>query len=107
VHIIAYTSLFRIINQFHQKVFSDPDVPNGLNRRIDFRAVTLEYDQLLKSCREEWAERFVRDSDHSGASSLFSFDITRLSLGTDPACEFRTKLLPLYVIVRFRGVCHR
>jgi len=79
VHIIAYTSLFRLINQFHQKVFSDPDVPNGLNRSIDFRAVTLEYDQLLKSCREEWAERFVRDSDHS-----------------DPACEFRTKLLPFY-----------
>jgi hypothetical protein len=79
IHIIAYTSLFRLINQFHQKVFSNPDVPNGLNRLIDFRAVTLEYDQLLKSCREEWAERFVRDSDHS-----------------DPACEFRTKLLPFY-----------
>jgi len=79
VNIIAYTSLFRIINQFHQKVFSDPDVPNGLNRSIDFRAVTLEYDQKLKSCREEWAERFARDSDHS-----------------DPACEFRTKLLPFY-----------
>ncbi|KAH9018312.1 hypothetical protein EDB84DRAFT_1566471 [Lactarius hengduanensis] len=84
VHIIAYSSLFRIINQFHQKVFSDLDVPNGLNRSIDFREVTLEYDQLLHNCREEWAERFARDSDPS-----------------DPACEFRAKLLPLYVIVMF------
>lgn len=66
VHIIAYSSLFRIINQFHQKVFSDPDVPNGLNRAIDFRAVTLEYDQKLKDCREEWAERFAQDSSHNG-----------------------------------------
>ncbi|KAH9031018.1 fungal-specific transcription factor domain-containing protein [Lactarius pseudohatsudake] len=79
VHIIAYSSLFRIINQFHQKVFSDPDVPNGLNRSIDFCAVTLEYDQLLHNCREEWAERFARDSDSS-----------------DPACEFRAKLLPFH-----------
>ncbi|KAH9024620.1 fungal-specific transcription factor domain-containing protein [Lactarius pseudohatsudake] len=79
VHIIAYSSLFRIINQFHQKVFSDLDVPNGLNRSIDFREVTLEYDQLLHNCREEWAERFARDSDPS-----------------DPACEFRAKLLPFY-----------
>lgn len=79
VHIIAYSSLFRIINQFHQKVFSDPDVPTGLNRLIDFRAVTLEYDRLLNNCREEWAERFAQDSDHS-----------------DAACEFRVKLLPFY-----------
>jgi hypothetical protein len=71
VHIIAYSSLFRIINQFHQRVFSDPDVPNGLNRSIDFRAVTLEYDQLLKNCREEWAELFAQDSDHNGACWYF------------------------------------
>jgi len=79
VHIIAYSSLFRLINEFHQRVFSDPSVPNGLNRRIDFRAVTLEYDDLLKSCREDWADRFARESDHN-----------------DPACEFRAKLLPFY-----------
>ncbi|KAH8976971.1 fungal-specific transcription factor domain-containing protein [Lactarius hatsudake] len=79
VHIIAYSSLFRIINQFHQKVFSDLDVPNGLNRSIDFRAVILEYDQLLHNCREEWAERFARDSDPN-----------------DLACEFRAKLLPFH-----------
>ncbi|KAI9508712.1 fungal-specific transcription factor domain-containing protein [Russula earlei] len=79
VHIIAYTSLFRIVNKFHQDVFSDPTVPNSLNRSIDFRAVTLEHDRLLTNCRQEWAERFERDSDHS-----------------DAACEFRVKLLPFY-----------
>ncbi|KAI9450174.1 hypothetical protein F5148DRAFT_1291014 [Russula earlei] len=75
VHIIAYTSLFRIVNKFHQDVFSDPTVPNSLNRSIDFRAVTLEHDRLLTNCRQEWAERFERDSDHS-----------------DAACESRVKL---------------
>jgi hypothetical protein len=48
-------------------VFSDPNVPNGLNRSIDFRAVTLEHDQLLTNYRQEWAERFEQDSDHSGS----------------------------------------
>ncbi|KAI9508705.1 hypothetical protein F5148DRAFT_1148845 [Russula earlei] len=79
VHIIAYTSLFRIVNKFHQEVFSDLTAPNSLNRSIDFRAVTLEHDRLLNNCRQEWAERFERDSDHS-----------------DAACEFRVKLLPLF-----------
>jgi len=54
-------------------------VPNGLNRSIDFRAVTLEHDRMLSEYRQEWAERFERDSDH-----------------TDAACEFRVKLLPFY-----------
>ncbi|KAI9511757.1 hypothetical protein F5148DRAFT_1315053 [Russula earlei] len=44
VHIIAYTLLFRIVNKFHQEVFSDPT---------------------------EWAERFERDSDHSDAACEF------------------------------------
>jgi hypothetical protein len=55
------------VNKFHQEVFSDPNIPNGLNRSIDFRAVTLEHDQLLTNYRQEWAERFKLDSDHSGS----------------------------------------
>jgi len=65
VHIIAYTALFRILNKFYQEVFSDPSVPNGLNRSIEIRAVTLEHDRLLTSYCQEWAERFERDSDHT------------------------------------------
>ena len=49
VHIIAYTSLFRIVDKFHQAMFSDPNFSNGLNRSIDFRAVTLEHDRLLST----------------------------------------------------------
>jgi hypothetical protein len=51
-------------------VFSDPNVPNGLNRSIDFRAVTLEHDQQLTNYRQEWAERFERDSNHAGSCHL-------------------------------------
>ncbi|KAI9507057.1 hypothetical protein F5148DRAFT_1208202, partial [Russula earlei] len=35
MHIITYTSLFRIVNKFHQEASSDPTVPNSLNRSID------------------------------------------------------------------------
>ncbi|KAI9508549.1 hypothetical protein F5148DRAFT_1148956 [Russula earlei] len=79
VHIIAYTLLFRIVNKFHQEVFSDPTVPNSLNRLIDFWAVMLEHDWLLTNCHQEWAEHFERDLDHSNA-----------------ACEFHVKPLLFY-----------
>jgi len=91
------------VNKFHQAVFSDPTVPNGLNRSIDFRAVTLEHDRLLSNYRQEWAERFERDSDHSGAGFRgyayppHAASLTFSGHGTDAACEFRVKLLPLYV----------
>ena len=79
VHIIAYTMLFRIVNKFHQDVFSDPNVPSGLNRSIDFRAVTLEHDRLLTNYRQEWAERFERDSDHTGACKALLLPLCRIS----------------------------
>lgn len=85
-------------------MFSDPTVPNRLNRSIDFRAVTLEHDQRLTNYRQEWAERFERDSNHNGSchlplrylSSAFP-DTTLIGHGADAACVFRVKLLPLYV----------
>jgi hypothetical protein len=99
VHITAYASLFRIVNEFHQEVFSDPRMPNGLNHSIDLRAVTLEYDRLLTSYRQEWVELFERDSDHTGAQDLplthvsHTYLITRSRI--DAACEFRVKNLSL------------
>jgi len=78
---MTYTSsLFRIVNKFHQEVFSDSNVPIGVNRPIDFRAVTLEHDRLLSNYRQEWAERFGRDSDHSDARFLMLFHPHRASL---------------------------
>jgi hypothetical protein len=65
IHIIAFTRLFRIVNQF-KEVFLQSNVPSGLNRWIDWRAVTLDYDRMLLDYRHEWAERFERDSDHTG-----------------------------------------
>ena len=76
-------------------------MPNGLNRAIDFRAVTLEHDRLLTNYRQEWAERFERDSDHTGARDLPLLHVSHLpelhypSRYVDAACEFRVKLLPL------------
>jgi hypothetical protein len=58
--------LFRIVNKFQAEVFSDPNVPDGLNRSIDLHLVTLEHDRLLVNYRQEWAERFELDSDHTG-----------------------------------------
>lgn len=64
----------------------------------------MEHDRLLTSYRQEWAERFERDSDPNGACPLpfsrtgFSDVVRKTSChGTDAACQFRVKLLPLYV----------
>jgi len=62
---VAFTSLFRIVNQF-QEMFPDTNVRDGLNRWTDCHAVTLKYDRMLSNCRQEWAERFEQDSDHTG-----------------------------------------
>ncbi|KAI6100455.1 hypothetical protein EV401DRAFT_1877551 [Pisolithus croceorrhizus] len=80
IHLCGYTTLLRIVSQFHDDVFSDPDSPTGLNRSIDFLTVTLEHDNRLTLFFEEWTKRFNEESDHS-----------------DPGSAFRCKLLPFLV----------
>lgn len=71
VHLCAYNALLRIIAKFHEEVFSDTSSATGLNRRLDFRSVTLRHDEHLAHYHEEWAKIFKEESDHSDSSSEF------------------------------------
>ncbi|KAH8109643.1 fungal-specific transcription factor domain-containing protein [Phellopilus nigrolimitatus] len=77
VHLCAYSSLLRIVAQFHEEIFSDKDAPGGLNSNTDFRAVTLRHDAILEEYFKEWTQKFQDDSDPN-----------------DKACKFRCTLLP-------------
>ncbi|EKM51056.1 uncharacterized protein PHACADRAFT_263020 [Phanerochaete carnosa HHB-10118-sp] len=79
IGLCAYTSMLRIVAQFHEKVFSDPDSPTGLNEGLDFVAITTKYDDDLTRYFDDWTRRFATESDM-----------------TDPACAFRASLLPFF-----------
>ncbi|KIM44248.1 hypothetical protein M413DRAFT_443269 [Hebeloma cylindrosporum] len=80
VHLCAYSALMQIVAKFHDAVFSDPSSPTGLNKKVNFRTVTLTHDAHLKAYHEEWAKRFKEDSDPD-----------------DPRCALRCSLLPFLV----------
>ncbi|VDB86073.1 unnamed protein product [Peniophora sp. CBMAI 1063] len=80
IHLVAYSSLMRVLTRFHAEIFIEPDSSTGLNRTVDFHGIALKYDQELEKTFEEWTGRFQHDSDHN-----------------NPAAEFRCKLLPFYV----------
>ncbi|KAJ3730753.1 fungal-specific transcription factor domain-containing protein [Lentinula raphanica] len=58
VHLCGYTALLRIVARFHDEIFSDPNVPSGLNKRVDFLKVTLKHDEHLTAYHKEWEQRF-------------------------------------------------
>jgi hypothetical protein len=58
VHLCGYTALLRIVARFHEEIFSDSATPSGLNKLVDFRAVTLKHDAHLSAYHEEWEKRF-------------------------------------------------
>ncbi|KAG5730335.1 Protein priB [Termitomyces sp. T112] len=80
VHLCAYSALLRIMAKSHDEIFSDSSSPSGLNRRVDFRTVTMNHDIQLMSYQEEWTRRFSEDSDPN-----------------DAGCAFRCSLLPFLV----------
>jgi len=63
--------MLRIVAAFHDNIFSDPDSPTGLNKNIDFRSVTLAYDENLTRYHEEWTKRFEEGSDPNDRCSAF------------------------------------
>ncbi|KAF8966133.1 fungal-specific transcription factor domain-containing protein [Flammula alnicola] len=80
VHLCGYSALLQIVAKFHDEIFSDPSSPTGLNKKVDFRNVTLTHDAHLTRYHEEWSKRFKDDSDPN-----------------DPSCAFRCCLLPFLV----------
>ncbi|KAF8579154.1 hypothetical protein K439DRAFT_1360225 [Ramaria rubella] len=85
VHLCAYTELLRLVTRFHEEVYSDQTVANGLNKppwlqQVDFYAITMRYDDQLRTFQEQAAARFERDS-----------------MKDDPGSVFRTQLLPFIV----------
>ncbi|KAI0338738.1 hypothetical protein BDW22DRAFT_1432263 [Trametopsis cervina] len=79
VGVCAYTAQLRIMANFHEEIHSDPDTPNGLNERLDFKEVTLRHDEHLTRYYDDWKLRLESESDME-----------------DPACAFRAKLLPFF-----------
>ncbi|KAF8514669.1 hypothetical protein JB92DRAFT_2718976, partial [Gautieria morchelliformis] len=79
VHLVAYTELLRIVSRFHEKVYSDPHAPNGLNKRCDFRAITEETEIEIRGWHDEVEWSYANESDPN-----------------DPVCVFRTKGVPIF-----------
>ncbi|KDR72902.1 hypothetical protein GALMADRAFT_73007 [Galerina marginata CBS 339.88] len=80
LHLCGYLALLQIVAKFHEEIFNDPSAPTGLNRKVNFRAVTLAHNEHLTRYQEEWAQKFKEDSDPN-----------------DPACTLRCSLLPFLV----------
>ncbi|KAF9653763.1 hypothetical protein BDM02DRAFT_3153137 [Thelephora ganbajun] len=77
IGLCGYTSLLRIVAKFHEELFSDPDTATGLNKSIDFKAVTQQHDDKLTMFNDEWKEKFVEsdtgESSYAFRSSLLPF----------------------------------
>jgi hypothetical protein len=81
IHLCGYSELLQIVAKFHGEIFSDPSSPTGLNKKVNFRSITLAHDECLNKFQEEWSVRFVRESDMNG----------------DKGCALRCSLMPYLV----------
>ncbi|KAJ7711995.1 hypothetical protein B0H16DRAFT_1744612 [Mycena metata] len=97
IHMCCYTALLRVVARFHDEIFSDPASPTGLNKRVDFRTVTLLHDAKLTAFSDEWTQRFAQDSDPNGECLSFHLPFHVADLEIDRKCAMRCKLLPFLV----------
>ncbi|EMD32764.1 hypothetical protein CERSUDRAFT_77143 [Gelatoporia subvermispora B] len=76
IALCAYTAHLHILAGFHDKIYSDPDSPTGLNENLDLHSVISRFDEKMTENFEEWIRRFHKESDMQ-----------------DPECRFRASVL--------------
>ncbi|KAG6831799.1 hypothetical protein H0H92_007476 [Tricholoma furcatifolium] len=54
IHICAYNAELKVMAQFIQQIYSDPDHPTGLNKHVDFERIATETDDKLKQLAAKW-----------------------------------------------------
>ncbi|KAG6896899.1 hypothetical protein C0992_005371 [Termitomyces sp. T32_za158] len=81
----------------HDEIFSDPSSPTGLNKRVDFRTVTMDHDAQLIRYQEEWTQRFSEYSDPNGRVDACVLHIILMTSGS--RCRLR---LPMQFVTIVR-----
>ncbi|KAF7373029.1 Protein priB [Mycena sanguinolenta] len=66
----ATTGLLIFLADFHDQIFSEVTGILGSNKHIDFRSATLGHDTKLAAFSHKWANRFVQQSNSTGASFI-------------------------------------
>ncbi|GJJ08038.1 hypothetical protein Clacol_002245 [Clathrus columnatus] len=72
IHLNGYTQLLIVMANFHEAIYSDRNQPTGLNKSIDFEAVTEKYEQQLLDHWTEWEPRFAEESDNTSTANAYS-----------------------------------
>ncbi|KAJ7660324.1 hypothetical protein DFH06DRAFT_393736 [Mycena polygramma] len=80
IHMCAHADLLRVMAAFNDDIASDLVSPNGSNKYVDLRTVTMAHDAKLTAFTAEWSQRFAQESDTN-----------------DRRCVMRCKLLPFLV----------
>ncbi|KAF9453407.1 hypothetical protein P691DRAFT_694680 [Macrolepiota fuliginosa MF-IS2] len=54
IHICAYNAELRVMAKFMAKIYNDPEQPTGLNKNVDFEAISTATDDELKALGDKW-----------------------------------------------------
>ncbi|KAG6852892.1 hypothetical protein C0991_008342 [Blastosporella zonata] len=71
----------------HDEIFSDSSSPTGLNKRVNFRSVTMNHDAQLTRYQDEWTKRFSETSDPNDPGLVGYSRLVMFSFGFQQAYQ--------------------
>ncbi|TFK40290.1 hypothetical protein BDQ12DRAFT_680666 [Crucibulum laeve] len=78
IHIAAYNSELKVMGRFIGKIYSDPEHPTGLNKEVDFEALSTEADEEFKSLWTYWSG-VLAETDMTDPQNCFRTGLLRLA----------------------------
>ncbi|KAH8112586.1 hypothetical protein DFH11DRAFT_463167 [Phellopilus nigrolimitatus] len=79
IQLAAYNAELRLMDEFKQKIYSDPNNPTGLNKDLDLNGLSSEIDEKLVADEAEWTKRLVQNTDPNDSQGCFRNSLVKLA----------------------------
>ncbi|KAI5117668.1 hypothetical protein M0805_009701 [Coniferiporia weirii] len=79
IQLVAYNVDLRLLGEFSQKIYSNPNNPTGLNKDLDLNNLSSEIDETLVALEAEWNERLSQETDPDDAQGRFRNSLIKLA----------------------------
>ncbi|KAL0578178.1 hypothetical protein V5O48_003809 [Marasmius crinis-equi] len=79
IHTCCYSAELNVVGKFIERIYSDPNHPTGLSRKLDFEEVAITTDEELQRLKGIWWPILDANVDMQDSQGVFRMGLLRLT----------------------------
>lgn len=79
IQLCCYNAELKVMGDFIEKIYSDPDHPTGLNKKLNFEEVAVTTDEELQRLQQKWWPILDANVDQNNHQGLFRVGLLKMA----------------------------